>query len=141
MDARTCPYCGRPNPPTSRFCGACGRPVAAEPTAREADPWFLGRYSGLRFQVDPGDPPPYRDARWVLVVLGVGLATLGAFLLALDSLLTGALSLSGGSCSGCSAAPVAFLFLFPGLGLLLAGAVVAGAALVHALRTRPTNSS
>jgi hypothetical protein len=133
VDLRRCPYCGQGNPPTSRFCGACGRPLAAEPTAHESDPWVIGRYSGWRFQVDPSDPPPVRDARWLLVILGVGLAVAGLLLLVLDSLVTGALSLASGGCSGACAGPFVYLFFYPGIALLGAGFVLAGIALSRTL--------
>jgi hypothetical protein len=134
VDARLCPYCGTGNPSASRFCGSCGRPVAVQPTARDSDPWVIGRYSGLRFQVDPADPPPYRDARWVLLVLGVALAIVGGTLLIFDSVVTGAISLSGNSCAPpCDSAAFEYLFVLPGVGLLVAGVVLSGFALAKTL--------
>jgi hypothetical protein len=72
-------------------------------------PPVWGSHPAWRFQVDPNDPP-YRDTRWVQLVLGFALAMVGGFLL-----------IVWGIVSGVAKAPtvIEYVFLVPG-GLCLA---------------------
>jgi hypothetical protein len=93
----------------------------------------------LRFQVDPMDPTPARDPRWVSLVLGLSLATVGGFLLVVDAIVTGALAGAGATCGsapgggGCSGTVLEYVLLAPGLVLLAVGAILAAFALARAL--------
>jgi hypothetical protein len=121
MATRPCGVCGTLNPAGSAFCGACGTRFRVEPPAPT-----MGRYLGIRFQVDPMDPPPARDARWVALVSGAGLAVAGAFLVVVYSIATTASPNSGG-------ALLEFVLLVPGLALLAVGIVLVVVALVRTL--------
>jgi hypothetical protein len=121
MATRPCPVCGTLNPAASAYCGACGKRFPAEPPAPN-----LGRYTGLRFQVDPTDPPPTRDARWVALLVGAMLAVVGAFLVAVDSIATAASPTA-------AAGDLADALLYPGLILLSAGVVLLVVALLRTL--------
>jgi hypothetical protein len=121
MATRPCGVCGTLNPVGSVYCGACGTRFRVERPAPT-----IGRYTGIRFQVDPTDPPPTRDARWVALVAGAGLAVVGAFLVVVYSNAT-------------TAAPTAvsgvleYALLVPGLALLAIGIVLAVVALLRTL--------
>ena len=121
MAVRPCPTCGTLNPAGSRFCGACGARFRVD-----RPPAIWGRYTGLRFQVDPTDPPPARDARWVALVVGASLAVVGAFLVAVDSIATAA-------APGAGSALLEEVLLIPGLALLAVGILLAVVALVRTL--------
>jgi hypothetical protein len=121
MATRPCGACGTLNPSGSRYCGACGTPFRDERPAPT-----LGRYTGLRFQFDPTDPPPTRDARWVTLVVGAALAALGGFLVAVYSIATAATSDVGDPVLGSA-------LLVPGLVLLSVGVVLAVIALARTL--------
>ena len=86
----------------------------------------LGRYSALRFQVDPSDPPPVRDARWVVLVLSLGGVVVGIFLLLLAAVIGWALTASG-DCRQMGACPegLSLAFLVPGAALLAVGTIAA----------------
>lgn len=86
----------------------------------------MGRYTGIRFQIDSMDPPPARDARWVALVSGAALAVVGAFLVVVDSIATTASPTAGD-------APLQFTLLVPGFALLAIGIVLAVVALLRAL--------
>jgi hypothetical protein len=107
--ARYCPSCGFTAPANSRFCPNCG---AAFPVERPPLTW--GFHPGFRFQVEPGDPP-YRDARWVGLVVGTGLAVIGGFFLGVWSLV-----------SGVTVPPpvLLYVFLIPGAACLSIGLVL-----------------
>ncbi len=121
MAVRPCPTCGTLNPAGSRFCGACGTRFRVE-----RPPTTLGRYTGLRFQVDPTEPPPARDARWVALVVGASLAVVGAFLVAVDSIASAA-------SPGAGTPVLEYVLLIPGLALLASGLVLAVVALLRTL--------
>jgi hypothetical protein len=72
---RYCPACASIVPGESRYCPSCG---AALPEHRPPPTW--GHHPAFRFQVDPNDPP-YRDVRWVQLVVGISCAVFGSFLL------------------------------------------------------------
>jgi hypothetical protein len=124
VSAVACPVCGSLNRLGSRFCGTCGRRLPQDRTA-----YSIGRYTSLRFQIDPTDPPPTRDLRWVLLITGACLVLVGLLLLSADVIVTGALGLSGSSCSAPSGAcgvPVfTYVFLVPGIALVSIGFVMA----------------
>jgi len=87
----------------------------------------VGRFQSWRFQVDPTDPAPQRDLRWLLLVLGFCSLVVSVFLLALYALLAAAVPGIGFSCGSgslsCTGTLVEYLFLVPGLVLLAAGAL------------------
>ncbi|HLM90583.1 MAG TPA: hypothetical protein VK424_00780 [Thermoplasmata archaeon] len=125
MATRLCPTCGSPNPEKSAYCGRCGvRIPDARRSARS-----VGRFTALRFQVDPTDPPPERDVRWLILILGICSVIVSVFLLAVYSIVSAATSGSGFPCGGgpesspCTGSLVDYLFLVPGLALLAIGAV------------------
>jgi hypothetical protein len=86
----------------------------------------MGRYTGLRIQIDPTDPPPTRDVRWVALVTGASLAVVGAFLVAVDSIATAA---APGRTNGV----LEYVLLVPGLVLLAVGVLLAVIALARTL--------
>jgi hypothetical protein len=87
----------------------------------------VGRFQAFRFQVDPTDPPPERDIRWLGLVLGFCALAMGVILLVVYALLSSTVSGVGIPCgagpnsSTCSL--FEYLFLVPGAGLLAAGAI------------------
>lgn len=124
MSGTECDSCGTSNAPGSRFCRECGIPLTGN--ARPIFP--AGRYTALRWQIDPMDPPPRRDARWTAMVLGASLLVVGALLLAVSAIVASAVAASSGACAGCGAgAPAVWLtwasapFLAIGGGLLALG--------------------
>jgi hypothetical protein len=130
---RPCPSCGVLNPAGSKFCRTCGRAY----TGPRSD-WIVGQYPAFRFQVDPGSEPPQRDARWVVLVLGICAVIIAGLLLALDAILGWATSLGGSACGGANSTgcPTGFLqnlFFLPAIILLVAGAGAIGVVLVKLL--------
>jgi hypothetical protein len=138
MATGLCQACGTLNPARSTYCGACGSRFPAELPART-----IGRYTGLRFQIDPLRPPPTRDVRWVGFVLGLCSAIVGGFLLVVDVIVTAATSGGGGACASgasnasCGAPLFQYAFLFPGLALLAIGVILAVAAFLATTRNAP----
>jgi hypothetical protein len=136
LSARPCPVCGSLNPMTAAYCGACGKRMPVEPP-----PILLNRVTGLRFQIDYVDPPPRRDARWVGLVLGIALAVVGGLFLLVDSIVTGALSTtncaSGGMNNPCGGPLFEYLFLLPGLAMLMIGVAIVVVALLATVRNAP----
>jgi len=112
----------------STFCAQCGSPI---PKARPVP--TLGTYVFPRLQVDPVESP-YRDARWIQLVVGVCLAAIGGLLLA-----TYVLVLSAGGGAGCATAGacasgvVVYVLLWPGAALLGIGAILVVVALLRTL--------
>ncbi|MGP8072657.1 MAG: hypothetical protein ACLPZM_05960 [Thermoplasmata archaeon] len=90
---------------------------------------MVGRFSSLRLQVDPVDPPPGRVVRWLVLILGISSLIVSVFLLAVYGIVNAAMSGSGSSCGGgpgpspCGTSLFLYLFLVPGLVLLAVGAV------------------
>jgi hypothetical protein len=103
---RYCTACGFLVPGTSRFCPNCGAPLPGHPS-----PPSWGHHFPLRFQVEPGDPP-YRDVRWLQIVIGTALAVVGGFLLVVWGIVSDVAS---------SSAVFELIFLVPGVILLGAG--------------------
>jgi len=129
VDAGPCRFCGSTNRPGSRFCSRCGgRYLAPRPQAP------LGpRYTSLRLQVDPLEPAPQRDIRWILIVLGIAFVVVGVLLLAVASIVSDAVS------AGCSSSPCASLdpgpwFDWMGLPFLGLGIVLLAVGLWWAFR-------
>jgi zinc-ribbon domain len=116
--ARNCPACGAPNPATAHFCARCG---ARFPVPRPAPVW--GRYSSLRLQVDPSDPPPQRDARWVALVLGGCFLVIGVFLLGVAAILSAAGVNVLGACGlgSCTSSVFLAVLVLPGIAALGGG--------------------
>jgi uncharacterized membrane protein len=89
---------------------------------------LFGRYSGVLFQIDPIDPPPQRGIRWPSMVTGFCLIVVAAFLLVVYTVVGAATSGSGFACSPgsspCISTVIEYVFLVPGLLLLVVGAVV-----------------
>lgn len=87
----------------------------------------MGRFQSWRFQVDPTDPPPQRDLRWLLLVLGFCSLVVSVFLLVLYAVLVAAVPGIGSPCGSgtlsCTGTLMEYLFLVPGLVLLAAGAL------------------
>jgi hypothetical protein len=89
----------------------------------------VGRYNFPRFQIDPGNATPQRDIRWITLVLGVCAWAVAGFLLVLYAVITTATSSSGGGCGGgpgaspCLSSIFGYLFLAPGLILLVVGLI------------------
>jgi hypothetical protein len=87
-------------------------------------------------QVDPTDPPPVRDARWVALVLGACCVVVGVILLIVNAVVDAGTSFGGAGCgappgaSPCASELVEYLFLIPGVALLGIGAVVVAVILV-----------
>ena len=110
-------------PPGARFCPQCGGRYRPTPAQAPLGP----RYSGLRFQVDPIYPPPRRDIRWVLIVLGISFLVVGILFLAVAALVSGAVSAGCGSptCSNVDPGPwfdwVGLPFLGLGVAFLVTG--------------------
>jgi hypothetical protein len=91
-------------------------------------PWGP-RYPGLRLQIDPLDPPPRRDVRWILITLGAAFLIIGGFLLAVGALVEGVVPRGG---------PDPGLWLaWSGAPFLVLGSIFFGVGLVWALRPRP----
>jgi hypothetical protein len=138
VDPIRCPYCAAVNAGAAAFCNQCGHRLSIR-----TPPLSLGRYTPLRFQVDPSEPPPVRDPRWVLLVLGVTLAIVGGFLLVVDSILSMLIPAASGSCeaapngAACGGVVFEYVFLMPGLVLLIGGAVLAGAAFIRVMQGPP----
>jgi hypothetical protein len=95
-------------------------------------PWrwrFAGRYPFPRFQVDPQEPGPARDVRWPILVLGFCGLVIGTILLLLYAFLSAVASDALASCGGgsgsspCGATIFEYLFLVPGLALIVCGAL------------------
>jgi hypothetical protein len=125
--ARPCPACASPNPVGSAYCGTCGAPISTD--RRRSFP--VGRFSAFRFQVDPTDPPPIRDLRWLALVLGICSILVSVFLLAVYAIVGAAESGPGGcGTSSCGAGLFQALFLVPGLVLLAVGAIAVIAVLL-----------
>jgi hypothetical protein len=95
---------------------------------------IIGRYSSLRLQVDPTDPPPTRDARWVALVLGACCLTVGVFLLAVDGIVDAATGSSGFPCSGgpgfSSCSVLNDVLVLPGVALLAIGGIALAGAFI-----------
>jgi hypothetical protein len=121
---RLCPVCGSAIPDPSVVCERCGSRIPPRWRYR-----FVGRYNPPRFQIDPSNTTPQRDLRWVALVLGVCALAISGVLLSAYAVIGAATSSSGGSCgSGTGAAPCfssvfVYLFLVPGLVLLVVGLV------------------
>jgi hypothetical protein len=86
-----CPYCAYVNPPDHKFCISCQKklpeyPVPASNAGGSVD-------DGV--PVEPEEPPPPKSARWVILVLTVGLAII--VLVAGVGILTHVLASSNGS--------------------------------------------
>ncbi len=127
MATRPCPVCGSIIPRTSSFCERCGSRI---PVPRPVS--TLGNYVLPRIQVDAVDSP-YRDARWIQLVLGASALVVGAFLLGTDGLVT---SLgAGGACgsAGCANGVLNYALLWPGALLAAIGAILVVIALVRTL--------
>lgn len=94
------------------------------------------RYWPIRFQIDPMDPMPRRDSRWMAIVGGATLLIVGILLLGVSAVLASALSLGGAGCSGtgCGAADPALWFEWASLPLLGAGALLVAFGLWRAFR-------
>ncbi len=127
MSTRPCPVCGSIIPRTSAFCEKCGSRI---PVPRPVP--TLGNYVLPRIQVDPVDSP-YRDARWIQLVLGASALVVGAFLLGTDALV-GSLD-AGGTCGsgGCANGVLNDVLLWPGVLLVAVGAILVVFALVRTL--------
>ena len=99
----------------------------------------LGRYTALRLQVDPLDPPPRRYLRWVLFVTAVGLAIVGGLLLIAYAIVSDATSL-GGTCgsasnaTACGSPVFEYVFFVPGILLLAVGLILGAIGLVKMVR-------
>jgi len=134
VDPVRCPYCAAVNPGAAAFCNQCGHRLTVR-----TPPFALGRYTPLRLQADPSEPPPVRDPRWVLLALGVSLAIVGGFLLIVESILATVIPPAGGFCgaapngAACGGVVFEYVFLVPGLVLLIGGAVLAGAAFIRVM--------
>jgi len=136
VDPVRCPYCSEVNPGAAAFCNQCGHRLSVR-----TPPLSLRRYTPLRFQVDPSEPPPVRDPRWVLLVLGISLAIVGGFLLIVDAILGPVIPDASGFCgpapngAACGGGVVfEYVFLVPGLVLLIGGAALAAAAFIRVTR-------
>ncbi|MCI4361202.1 MAG: hypothetical protein L3J91_05815, partial [Thermoplasmata archaeon] len=58
------------------------------------------RYSPVRFQVDPLSPPPQRDPRYVLIVLGIAFVIVAVLLLVVSAIVSSAVSAGSTGCMG-----------------------------------------
>jgi len=128
MATRPCPVCGSTVARDSTFCAQCGSPI---PRARPVP--TLGTYVFPRVQVDPVESP-YRDARWIQLVVGSCLAAIGALLLITYGLVSSAIA--GANCdaaSDCSSAVMVYVLLWPGAALLGIGAILVVVALLRTL--------
>jgi hypothetical protein len=72
------------------------------------------------------DPPPRRDVRYVLIVLGAALLLMGLLLVAVSAIVSDALSIGSGACAApCPGDPSAWILWlglpFLGTGLFLLG--------------------
>jgi hypothetical protein len=128
---RLCPVCGSTIPEQSARCERCGSRIPAPRAGR-----ILGRYSALRLQIDPTDPPPERDVRWPILVLGVCCLVVSGFLLLVYEILNVVVSPSASPCGGgpdpspCLSTVTEYVFLTPALVLLAIGAVAVVAVLL-----------
>ncbi len=128
---RLCPVCGSAIPEQSTRCERCGSRIPAPRGGR-----ILGRYSSLRLQIDPTDPPPERDVRWPILVLGFCCLVVSGLLLLVYEILSVVTSHSGPSCGGgpdpspCLSTVTEYAFLAPALVLLAIGAVAVAAVLL-----------
>lgn len=94
MTGTECDSCGTSNAAGSHFCRECGLPLTGD-----TSPFFRApRYTALRWQIDPMDPPPRRDRRWTLFALGGALLVVGLMLLLVALIVTTALSAAGSAC-------------------------------------------
>ncbi|MCI4345987.1 MAG: zinc ribbon domain-containing protein [Thermoplasmata archaeon] len=126
MTDGTCPSCGDPVPAGYRYCGQCG--TRCFPTNENVP---LGpRYWGFRFQVDPSVPPPRRDVRYVLIVVGFALTILAVLLFVVSAIVSDAISAGAAACTHPPCTPVdpgswfawiALPFLSLGIALLAVG--------------------
>ncbi len=127
MATRPCPVCGSLIPRTSRFCEKCGGRIpesAPVPT--------LGTYVFPRLQVDPVESP-YRDARWIQLVLGICALVVGLFLLGTDAIVNGLGAGAGCGVTGCAGGVLDYVLLGPGVILVAIGAVLVVIALARTL--------
>ncbi len=94
------------------------------------------RYTPLRFQVDPMMPPPRRDLRWVMIVLGIAFVIVGLLLLVVGAIVTSAVSLGSSGCSPspCPLADPGTWLEWIGLPFLALGILLAGTGFWWALR-------
>jgi hypothetical protein len=96
----------------------------------------VGRYTSLRFQVEPTDPPPVRDIRWPILVLGICGVVVSVMLFGVYAIVNAASSGSKVPCgsgpglSPCTSTIFEYVFLVPALVLLVLGV----AAIVLVLR-------
>ena len=128
MTPEPCRFCGVVNAAGSRYCRRCGRALPGPIGVP-----LGGRFTALRFQVDPVWPPPRRDIRYVLIVLGVGLVIAGSLMLGISAVVAGALSVG---CAGpvCGSAGPSGWLEWLGIPMLVVGVVLAGLGLWWALR-------
>lgn len=94
MVGTECDSCGTSNAAGSRFCRECGLPL----TGNTSPIFNAPRYTALRWQIDPMDPPPRRDRRWMMIVLGGALLVVGVFLLGTAAIVGAALSVGAPNC-------------------------------------------
>lgn len=113
-----------------RFCPQCGLRLAPPPSAIPQG-W---RYTALRFQIDPMNPPPLRDVRYTMIVAGIALTVLAVLLLVVASIVTGATSAAPCSGASCSRPDIGSWFTWAALPMLAVGAILFGVGLWWGLR-------
>jgi hypothetical protein len=118
VSARYCTSCASLVPEDSRFCPDCGAPF---PVRRAPPVW--GHHPAFRFQVEPNDPP-YRDVRWIGIVVGFALATIGGLFLVVWGLVSGATV---------PPATLEYVFLLPGAAALGVGVALVVVSLYRTL--------
>lgn len=136
MTGTECDSCGTSNAPGSHFCRECGLPLTGSTTT------FLrpSRYSALRWQIDPMDPPPRRDPRWTMFVLGGALLIVGVMLAGVATIVGSALSTGGAACDpagSCTAGSPAPWFAWASVPFLVGGAALVAYALWSAFGRAP----
>lgn len=131
MELGPCSRCGTRNPPGSRFCSHCGRPLAADAGA-PTGPGLLSAW----WPVDPSASLPGRDIRYVLIVLGIALVLVGILLLVAGAVISSALAAGASGCvgSGCASVDPGVWFEWFGLPLLVLGIGLVAAGILWALR-------
>jgi hypothetical protein len=127
-----CRACGFTNPLINRYCGQCGRPLPSP-----APPAPLGpSYTPLRLQIDPLSPPPRRDVRWVLIVLGIAFVIVGVLFFVVGALVSSVLAGGAGGCGpgSCPGVDPGPWFIGIGLPFLVLGVALLSLGLWWALR-------
>lgn len=127
MATRPCPVCGSLIPRASRFCEKCGSGI---PEPRPVP--TLGTYVFPRLQVDPVESP-YRDTRWIQLLLGTCALVVGLFLLGTDAIVNDLGAGAGCGAAACAGGALDFVLLWPGVILVAVGAVLVVVALARTL--------